>query len=172
LKRFITFLLFVLFIFSNIQAINPLKVDSLKVGDHIPPLVFKTDGKKVLTSDNLKGKTALLVFFATWCGPCRAELPAIEKKIWQKQKNNKSFMLITIGREHSLAELLKFKKDNKFTFPMVPDSGRIIYSQFAPQLIPRTYLINKNGKIIRSIIGFNKEEFEETVKVLEEELRK
>jgi len=170
LKRFVTFLIIVLFFFTSVRANDPAKADTLSVGDLLPSLKFETDGGKLLTTDSLVGKTILLVFFATWCPPCRQELPYVQKDIWEKLKDNKDFVLLVVGREHSLAELQKFKKKNKFTFPVVPDSGRVIYSHFAPQLIPRTYLIDKKGKIIRSIIGFNEKEFAETKRMVEGEL--
>jgi peroxiredoxin len=170
LKSFVTFIALFLFIFSIARANEPVMTDTLSVGDKLPPLIFKNDSGKIITTDSLHGKTTMLIFFATWCPPCRAELPFVQKDIWLKLKDNKKFVLLVVGREHTLKELEKFKKKNKFTFPVVPDSGRIIYSHFAPQLIPRTYLIDKNGKIIRSVIGFNEKDFAETKEMVEKEL--
>jgi peroxiredoxin len=170
--RFITFILFLVFISPSLRANDPVKADTLTVGDALPFLQFETTDGKLLTTDNLKGKTTMIVFFATWCGPCCAELPLVQKEIWNNMGNNPNFVLLVIGRQHTPTELLKFKKDNKYTFPIVADSSRNIYSHFAPQLIPRTYLIDKKGKIIQSTIGFNKEEFAETKKILYDELNK
>jgi peroxiredoxin len=156
-----------LLISTYTRADDLVKADTLSVGDTLPNLRFVTLDGKVLTTDSLKGKTTMFVFFATWCGPCLAELPHVQKEIWEKHYNNPNFVLLVIGREHTPEELEKFRKENKYTFPIVPDVGRKIYSRFAQQLIPRSYLVDKNGKIIKSVIGFNKKDFEETKKLIE-----
>jgi peroxiredoxin len=167
MRRFITIIILLVCFSTNMMANDPVKADTLSVGDLLPPLTFTTlDGKTISTGD-LKGKTTLLVFFATWCGPCRAELPHVQKEIWEQYKDNPNFVLLVIGREHTPEELVKFSKENKFTFPIVADIGRKIYSHFAPQLIPRTYLIDKEGKIIHSSIGFDEIEFGKTIALIE-----
>jgi peroxiredoxin len=171
MRRFITIIFLLVCICTNLKANDPVTTDTLSVGDMLPPLTFTILDGKTITTDDLKGKTTLLVFFATWCGPCRAELPHVQKEIWEQFKDNPNFVLLAVGREHTPEELVKFSKENKFTFPIVADIGRKIYSHFALQLIPRTYLIDKKGKIIKSVIGFNENEFSETEKYLKSALK-
>ena len=57
----------------------------------------------------LKGKTVLLVFFATWCAPCMKELPKIEEEIWKKYQSE-DFLVIAFGRDHSMEEIQKFNE--------------------------------------------------------------
>jgi thiol-disulfide isomerase/thioredoxin len=105
-----------------------------------------------------KGTVVLINFFATWCGPCMGEMPHIESDIWQPLKGDK-FLILAIGREHSKDELIKFKKEKGFTFPIAPDSKRAVYSLFAKQFIPRNVVIGKDGKIAYQSMGYTKEEF-------------
>src|SRR5512140_760567 len=78
-----------------------------KVGDISPVSSVRTiDGQDV----DFRDKVVVLNFFATWCGPCMMEMPHLEKELWQPLKG-KGLVLISVGREHSVAEVDKFKKE-------------------------------------------------------------
>jgi peroxiredoxin len=94
-------------------------------------------------------------------------LAEIEKSLWPKYKGMKDFTLLVIGREHSDAELVEYNKTKGFTFPLYPDKDRKIFDSFAVQLIPRTYLINRDGKIIYMMTGFNPEEFKQLERMID-----
>ncbi|MCK3685481.1 TlpA disulfide reductase family protein [Maribellus sp. YY47] len=130
-----------------------------KQGEKAPDFTYEAaPGKSVKLSD-LKGKVVWINFFATWCPPCRQELPRLQKEVFDKYKDNNDFVLIILGREHSWDELNKFKADQKFTMPFSPDPGRKIFSVYARQNIPRNFIVDKNGNIAYSSIGFNEEDF-------------
>ncbi|MGZ8899835.1 MAG: peroxiredoxin family protein [Limisphaerales bacterium] len=139
-----------------------------KVGEQAPDFTATTLDHKEFSLKALKGKPVLLNFFATWCGPCIAELPHVQKEIWEKFKD-KDLVVIAIGREHENAELVDFQKKNKFTFPIAGDPKRKIYSKYASAYIPRTYLINKEGKIVYQGIGFEETEFKALLSAIENE---
>lgn len=131
-----------------------------KLNTAAPDFAYETGAGAAKKLSDLKGKTVLVTFFATWCGPCRAELPHIEKEIYHRLKDNPDFELLIIGREHDSDEVNKFKTEQQFTMPFYPDKERKIYSLYAKQSIPRNFLIDKNGKIVYLSIGFNEEDFE------------
>ncbi len=167
------YLLFALFILLSLglKAQDSIP-EKFKLGDVVPEFTYSDENNTMFSSTSFQGKTTLLVFFATWCGPCRQELPFVQKDIWQVYGSKPNFKLLVVGREHSLEELIKFKKEQAFTFPIVADKERKIYSLFANQYIPRTYLINKKGEIIYQHIGFDKKEFRQLIQLIDNELKK
>ncbi|MCU0456394.1 MAG: TlpA family protein disulfide reductase [Bacteroidales bacterium] len=142
-----------------------------KVGDKAPAFSCKTTDGKSFDLAKQKGKIVLINFFATWCGPCNSELPVLQKNIWEKYRNNKSFSLIILGREHTAEEVSAFVKTKGFTMPFAPDPGREIFKLYATQSIPRNVIVGKDGKIIFQSIGYSPEEFKKVEEVLAREIR-
>lgn len=124
-----------------------------------------------VSTDELKGKVVLVSLFATWCGPCQKELAEVEKVLWPKYKDNKDFVLLVIGREHTEEQLKVYNEKKKFSFPLYPDPERKVFSLFAEQSIPRAYLFDKEGKCIHFSIGYTPEEFKELMEKIEEALK-
>ncbi|MGQ1788370.1 TlpA family protein disulfide reductase [Saccharicrinis sp. GN24d3] len=141
----------------------------VKAGDLMPAFNLKSADENISSSD-LKGKVVLINFFATWCPPCIKELPYVKKEIADKYKNRKDFKLLVVGREHTQAEMDKFKAE-KFDLPFYPDKDRAMYGKFAMNTIPRNYVIDKSGKIIYASTGFSIEEFEKMLDLLKRELQ-
>ena len=147
------------------------KGTKVETGQSVPEFKFQDQsGKKVSISD-FKGKVVLINFFATWCPPCREELPEVQKQIWEKYKDNPKFAMFVFGREQKADELNKFKKENNYTFPIIPDEKRKIFSLFAEQFIPRTFVIDRTGKIIFESIGYQKKDFQNLLEILNKNLQ-
>lgn len=161
----ITILIFTSSLFAQDEA------TLVKVGDKAPDFSFSTENGKTTALSDLKGKVIWINFFATWCPPCRQELPHLQKEVYNKLKDNKSFELIILGREHTWEEINKFKSENKFNMPFYPDTNRKAFSLYAQQNIPRNFIIDKEGKIAVSSTGFNEKEFAEIIKKVESLLK-
>ena len=139
-----------------------------KVGDKTPVLSVQTiDGEQV----DFHGKVVVLNFFATWCGPCMQEMPHLEKDLWQPLKN-KGLILVSVGREHSVAEVTKFKQQKGFSFLFAADPKREVFGKFATQSIPRCVVIGKDGIIKFQSIGYQQQEFASLIEAVKKELGK
>lgn len=145
--------------------------DIVKVGDAMPAFTIVHDDGTKIESTELKGKVVLINFFATWCPPCQTELAKIKDSFWPTIKDNKDFVMLVIGREHNDAELKTYNEKKGFEFPLYPDKDRKIYGTFAKSLIPRTYLIDKSGKVVKAHVGYKEADFNELVKQINELLK-
>ncbi len=151
-------------------ASEPDKATLLIKDQTIPSFKFEISKGKVVSITDYKGKIVLINFFATWCGPCRRELPLVQEQIWNKHKDNPKFAMLTFGREHSWEEVLKFGKDLNFSFPLVPDLKRKVFGLFASEGIPRSFLIDETGKIIYLSQGFDEVHFTELKNLIDSKL--
>ena len=133
-------------LFSRAQ--QPDTTTFTKVGDTAPLFDFAISKTQKVNLKDYHGKIVLLNFFATWCPPCRMELPRVQKEIWEKYKDNPKFALFVFGREEGWNVVLPFNEKFKYTFPILPDDGPKIFKLYATQSIPRNVVVDGDGKII------------------------
>lgn len=140
----------------------------MKVGTTVPDFTLTTlDGELFRLSDQ-KGKIVFINFFALTCPICIKELPMLEKQIWQKYKGNTDIVILCIGRQETKEKLTTFRDKKRYTFPIATDTNRAVYAMFAEKYIPRNIIIDKDGKLIFSEVGYNEEKFQK----LQEEIKK
>lgn len=111
-------------------------------------------GNEVKIKD-YKGKVIFLNFWATWCPPCKNELPHIQK-LYDKYKDDENVAVLTIvypgGKEKDVTGIKKFLDDNKYTIPVLFDDG-FFYSSFGITSMPTTFMLDKEGKPFGYIQG-------------------
>lgn len=163
-KQIVLFIVLLTFSFSGYAQD---KATLVKVGDTAPNFTLELEDGSTKKLSDLKGKVVWVNFFATWCPPCRKELPHLEKEVYKKFKSRKDFEVLVIGREHSWAEINKFKTDNNYVLPFYSDAKRDAFSKYAKQNIPRNFIIDKEGKIAVVSIGFNEKEFNKIITKVE-----
>ncbi len=162
-------LLCLAFSFAHAEE-DPNDFNLKKIGDIMPEFSFTTlDGKTASISD-FEGKTILINFFATWCGPCMKELPELQKQIWENIKNE-NLVVLTLGRGHSAEDLEKWNQKKGFTFSISPDKDKSIYELFFTRYIPRNVVVGKNGKIILQEFGFSEKKLQHMIEVIKKDLK-
>ena len=122
---------------------------ALAVGVKFPDFNEKDTAGKPLSIANYKGKVVLIDFWATWCGPCRAELPNVIATY--KKYHNQGFEIIGVSLDQDQAKLTGFAKDMNMTWQQYFDSqgwGNKLAVKYGIESIPATYLLDGNGKII------------------------
>ena len=122
-------------------------------------------GDPVKVSD-FSGKITFFNFWATWCPPCRAEMPSIERLY--KQMSGTNFRIIAVNAGENRSQVASFIEKNKYTFPIYLDESNALSSIFAARGIPSTSLVNKEGKVIAVRIGAMEYDQAELIKLLKE----
>lgn len=87
-------------------------------------------------------------------------MPHLEKELWQPLKDSGLTVLI-VGREHNLAEVIEYKSRMKLSMLALADADRSIYARYAKKSIPRTFVIDRDGSIVLSELGFSPDKFEQ-----------
>jgi len=147
------------------------QADTTKIGDTAPAFNFSISKDQKVNIKDYRGKIVVINFFATWCAPCQLELPRVQKEIWEKYKDNPKFSLFIFGLEQGWNAVLSFKEKNQYTFFMLPDKGRKVFSHFKIQSIPRNVVLDEDGKIIYQSVGYSEKDFNELLNLLAERLK-
>ena len=126
-------------IFSpNIEKPKQLAAD-------IKGIKFQDIDGKIVDLGDLKGKVIFLNFWATWCPPCRAEMPSINK-LYQRYKKDPHIVFIFADADGDLKKSVKFMQNRKYEFPVFQASSKIPEQIFAGAL-PTTVVFDKQGRL-------------------------
>lgn len=110
------------------------------------------------TLSDYKGKTVFLNFWATWCPPCRAEMPEIQE-IYEEYGGNESDVIIlgiaspNYGREGSAEDIAAFLEDNGYSYPVVMDEDGLSAYDYGVSAYPTTFMIDKEGNVFGYVTG-------------------
>ncbi len=116
------------------------------------------------TLSDYKGKTVFLNFWATWCGPCRAEMPDIQKiyETWDQEGEDALVVLgiaaPLMGQETSEEEIVRFLEENGYTYPVVMDTTGEIFMSYGITAFPTTFMIDREGNVFGYAAGQLNEE--------------
>jgi peroxiredoxin len=125
------------------------------------------NGKKVSLSE-FQDQVVVMSFWATWCGPCKEEMPHLEKMY--KEKKDQGFTVLSISTDdaRSVSRVKPHIKKNQFTFPVLLDKESKVITQYNPnKTLPFTVVIAK-GEIVKTHQGFNPGDEEELAELVDE----
>ena len=134
----------------------------LKKGDKLPDLsAYKLEG----TVPKLQGQVVLLDFWASWCDPCKASFPEMEKL--HKAYGSRGLTILAVSVDEKRANMERFLKTNKISFATVRDAEQKLVAAADVQTMPTSFLIDRAGKIRVIHNGFRGEQ---TVKEYRQEI--
>jgi peroxiredoxin len=154
LKQFLkifSMLLFCLVIFSGVAVAGREPLHLVKGMPLAPDFdLMDVDGQRHTLAMH-RGKIVIVNFWATWCPPCRFELPAMEK-VWERLKD-KGVVILGINVGEDADTIFTFTADYPVTFPLLMDSDSSVTNAYPVIGLPTTYVINPQGKLVYKAIG-------------------
>lgn len=113
--------------------------------------LYDLSGNQVRLTD-FRGKVILLNFWASWCSPCRREIPSLER-LYQKRKD-KGFEIVAVNSERaSASQIASFSEKFGMSFPILLNPKRDVGNKYWVRAIPTSFLLDKNGVIRWKIVG-------------------
>jgi peroxiredoxin len=119
-------------------------------GTSAPDFPFQLDGREIHLSA-LRGKVIVLNFWATWCPPCVEEMPSLNRL--HQHIAPLGAMVLGVSVDENQHAYEKFLREHQIAFPNHRDPSRHTPSSYGTEMFPETYIIGKDGKIARKIIG-------------------
>lgn len=114
----------------------------LGIGDIAPDFELKTSEGETVSLSDYRGERVLLNFWATWCPPCRAEIPDM-----QKLYDNKDVEILAVNMAEKEDTVAEFVKEFEMTFPVPMDKESKVMETYQIQAYPTSYMIDSNGRI-------------------------
>jgi len=125
---------------------------SPEVGSYAPPFVLRDLEGKTVSLESLKGKVILLNFWATYCVPCKTEMPSMNA-LYEALKD-KGFLVIAVSIDTSEKPVKSFVSGKRLRFPVVLDRDKeVFFDAYAVLGLPTSFLIDRNGIIVEKFIG-------------------
>ena len=126
--------------------------NGVKLGEPAPNFQLRDLNDHLVTLSDLRGKVVLLNFWATWCGPCRVEMPAMEQLY--RTFLRKDFEILAVSTDaQGEAVTRPFQQENRLTFPILHDDDYRVGLTYGARSLPMTFMVDREGVIRHQIFG-------------------
>ncbi|MEW6543444.1 MAG: TlpA disulfide reductase family protein [Nitrospirota bacterium] len=146
------------FLIGSLSAAGPtvdplvaLKISRAGAGVETPAFSLNQLDGSVVRSQDLAGKVLLLNFWATWCGPCKEEMPSLDRL--RRQFDPREFVLLAVTADRQRDGIKAFLKHLGLDIPVLFDEGQEVSAAFMVRGLPTTVLIGKDGKTVGRAVG-------------------
>ena len=131
---------------------RPLGVSSTRVGVMAPDFALNTPDGKTLHLSDFRGKAVVLNFWATWCGPCKIEMPWFVDL--QKKYESQGLQIVGVAMDDSSKEdIEKFAKEMSINYPIVIGQEKTADAYGGLPALPTTLYLDRDGKVVERVIG-------------------
>jgi thiol-disulfide isomerase/thioredoxin len=141
------------------------------VGDLAPAFTVPLVDGGTFDLEAQRGKVVLVNFFATWCPPCKEEMPQLQSAVWERFAGE-GFAMVSVAREEGADVVTPFIAKYGAGWPFALDGDRSVFARWADAFIPRNYVLDRGGRIVFQGHGYEEAEFARMVAVIAAELAK
>ena len=157
---------------NNIKQAKPLPEEiAPQEGFIAPDFTFPDMNGKSVSLSQFRGKVVFLNIWATWCGPCRIEMPDMEKLYRKFKKEDLVILAVSIDR-HGEPVVKPFVKELELTFPILLSPDGRIQRIYMVNALPSSFIIDKSGRILTRVVGARNWFGAETIETFEYLIRK
>ncbi len=114
------------------------------------------DGRTVSLADYRGQKKVVVTFWASWCGPCRLEMPGLIRFYKKNHNDSSDFEILAVSIDEDTKEAADFAAKQKLNFPVLLDPGQKVANAFEVEGIPTMFVIDKDGRITDGYVGYSK----------------
>ncbi|MDH3256969.1 MAG: TlpA family protein disulfide reductase [Nitrospinota bacterium] len=151
---------------ADVQLPPGVDIEKSEVGFKAPAFTARTlKGNRVQLADH-KGKVVILNLWATWCGPCRVEMPGMENLYRRYRSEGLEILAVSLDKGSS-DKVQTFADEYQLSFPVLLDSDGQVESRYHTLTIPTTFVIDKKGMVVAEVDGAKHWESEETFEAIE-----
>ena len=124
----------------------------VKLGEPAPDFQLRDLQGRLVTLSDLRGKVVLLNFWATWCGPCRVEMPAMEELY--RTFSRKDFEILAVSTDAQGESVTRpFQRENHLTFPILHDDDYRVGLAYGARSLPMSFMVDRHGIVRHQIFG-------------------
>jgi len=127
------------------------QIPSPREGFPAPDFTLDTLGGESATLSAYRGKVVIVNLWASWCGPCRAEMPAIQKVYTANRERGLEVLAVNSTFQDSQADAQEFAQNSGLTFPILLDRDGAVSKRYLLRALPSTFFIDRKG-VIRSVV--------------------
>jgi peroxiredoxin len=126
--------------------------NGVKLGEPAPNFQLPDLKDHLVTLSDLHGKVVLVNFWATWCGPCRIEMPAMEQLYGMFSRRDFEILAVSIDAQ-GVAVTRPFQQEYHLTFPILHDTDYRVGLRYGARSLPMTFLVDRQGVVRHQIFG-------------------